>query len=120
MRGPIDASIGPRIEAEFSLPSLKQVTHSYETRAAGPEPVLRKLVDVFIDDGAHCPGFQVVPGSLLDPVVVGLFERALTLKVPHNYVAAWMLTPPTDLVGSRPVDLRHEAARLHAGLETLA
>ena len=72
MGGSIDASIWHRIDVEFSLPSLEQVTHRYKTKAADPEPVLRKLVRVFIDGGTYCPGFQFVPGGSLHPVVVGV------------------------------------------------
>ncbi len=71
MRGPIDASIWHRIDVEFSLPSLEQVTRRYEARAADLELVLRKLVRVFIDGETYCPGFQFVPRGSLHPVVVG-------------------------------------------------
>ena len=120
MGGLIDASIWHRIDVEFSLPSLVQVTCRYEGRAADWELVLRKLVRVFIEGETYCPGFQFVPGGSLHPVVVGLFGQAMTLRVPHNYFTAWMLTPSTDLAGSRPVDLLHEAGRLYAALKVFA
>ncbi len=120
MGGAIDALIWYRIDVEFSLPSLEQVTHRYKAKASDPEPVLRKLVRVFIDGGTYCPGFQFVPGDTLHPVVVDLFGQAMTLKVPHNYFTAWMVTRSTDLTGSRPVDLLHKEARLYAALEVFA
>ena len=120
MGGLIDASIWHWIDVEFSLPSLEQVTRRYEGRAADWELVLRKLVRVFIEGETHCPGFQFVPGGSLHPVVVGLFGHAMTLRVPHNYFTAWMLTPSTDLAGSRPVDLLHEAGHLYGALKVFA
>ena len=82
MCGPIDESIRQGIDAEFALSFLEQLAHSYETRRADLEPVLRKLVDGFIDGGSYCPGFRFVHGGALHPVVVGLIDRAMALKVP--------------------------------------
>ena len=58
-----------------------------------PEPVTRQLLRVFIDDGTFCPGFQFLPGGHLRPTVVGLFQRAMELQIPHNYFTVWMVTP---------------------------
>lgn len=32
-------------------------------------------------------------------------ERAMDLKIPHNYFTLWMVTPSRNLAGSRLVDL---------------
>jgi hypothetical protein len=85
-----------------------------------PEPVMRQLVRVFIGEGGtYCPGYQFRPDLTLDPVVVELFERAMELRIPHNYFALWMMVPSPGLQGSRPVDLRRsgEASTLLAVLE---
>jgi hypothetical protein len=71
---------------------------------ADPEPVVRSLVRVFIDDGTFCPGFQCRPNRELDPRVTTLFQATLDAKVPHNYFALWMMTPVRELSGARPVD----------------
>jgi hypothetical protein len=120
MRGPIDQSVWEAIEAEFTMPSLEQVRGRYETLVADPEPVLTQLVRVFIGEGTYCPGFQFRPGGALHPAVTGLFERAMELRIPHNYFSAWMVTSSTDLAGGRPVDLLSGPQRLHTALEAFA
>ncbi|MEJ2813974.1 hypothetical protein WBN73_20800 [Paenarthrobacter sp. CCNWLY172] len=85
-----------------------------------PESVMRQIVRVFMQDGpTYCPGFQFRPDLTLEPVVVALFERAMELRVPHNYFALWMMVPSPALQGSRPVDLRRngDASLLLSGLE---
>jgi hypothetical protein len=76
------------------------------------EPVLRRLVRVFIDDGTFCPGFQFAAGGQPDPRVTALFRAALEAKVPHNYFALWMMTPARELSGARPVDRLDDLGRL--------
>lgn len=120
MRGRIDDSVWERIEAEFTLPSVDQVRRRLEETTADPEPVMRRLVRVFVRDGTFCPGFQFRAGGMLHPAVTALFDRAMELKVPHNYFGAWMVTASTDLGGARPVDLLHEPERLHAALRVFA
>jgi hypothetical protein len=102
--GPISDQTWEAIRAEFTLPSLAQVRHRLAELIDDPEPVMQQLVRV-IDDGTYCPGFQFLPGGHLHPTVVGLFQRAMELNVPHNYFTVWMVTPSRDLAGSRPVDL---------------
>jgi len=120
MRGPIDASVWAGIEAEFTLPSLGQVKARVGSLTANPESVLRRLVRVFIGEGTFCPGFQFTRESGLQPAVTALFDRGMQLKIPHNYFAAWMVTPSTDLAGSRPVDLLSDPVRLRSALEVFA
>jgi hypothetical protein len=104
-RGPISDQTWAAIRAEFTLPALEQVRRRLSELVEDPEPVMQRLVRVFIDDGTFCPGFQFLPGGQLHPTVVGLFRRAMELKVPHNYFTVWMVTPSRELAGSRPVDL---------------
>jgi hypothetical protein len=93
------------IRAEFTLPTLKQVHHRLSELMEDPEPVMRQLVRVFIDDGTFCPGFQFLPGGQLHPTVTALFRKAMELDIPHNYFTLWMVTPSKELAGARPVDL---------------
>ncbi|CAI3796781.1 hypothetical protein [Pseudarthrobacter sp. MM222] len=70
---------------------------------------MQRAVRVFIGEGTFCPGFQLKDGDFHEPVV-DLFQRAMTLKVPHNVFAAWMVSPllgAADQAGSRsrPVDM---------------
>jgi hypothetical protein len=102
---PISDQTWDGIRAEFMLPSLGQVRRRLSELMEDPEPVMRQLVRVFIDDGTFCPGFQFLPGGQLHPTVVELFRRAMELKIPHNSFALWMVTRSGALSGSRPVDL---------------
>jgi hypothetical protein len=107
------------IRAEFKLPTLQQVHRRLSELVEDPEPVMRQLVRVFIDDGTFCPGFQFLPGGQLHPQVIGLFGRALELQIPHNYFTVWMITPSRDLAGARPVDhLKTDPAPLLRALES--
>ena len=120
MCGPIDASIRQRIDAEFTLPSLERLAHRYETQTAGPGPVLRKLVCVFIDDGTLCPRVPSPARRHAAPGCCLLVRLGHDTESPPNYFTTRMLTPSTDLAGSRPVDLLHDTACLYAALETFA
>jgi hypothetical protein len=107
------------IRTEFTLPTLQQVRRRLSELMEDPEPVMRQLVRVFIDDGTFCPGFQFLPGGQLRPQVIDLFGRALELQIPHNYFTLWMVTPCRDLAGARPVDrLKGDPAPLLRTLET--
>lgn len=101
---PISDQTWAGIRAEFTLPTLQQVHRRLSALMDDPEPVMRQLVRVFIDDGTFCPGFQFLPGGQLRPTVVELFQRAMELQIPHNYFTLWMVTPSRDLAGARPVD----------------
>jgi hypothetical protein len=101
---PIGDQTWAGIRAEFTLPSLQQVHRRLSELMEDPEPVMRQLVRVFIDDGTFCPGFQFLPGGQLRPQVLALFQRAMELQIPHNYFTVWMVTPSRALAGARPVD----------------
>jgi hypothetical protein len=116
---PISDQTWAGIRTEFTLPTLKQVRRRLSELMDDPEPVMRQLVRVFIDDGTFCPGFQFLPGGQLRPQVVELFRRAMELDIPHNYFTVWMVTPSRDLAGSRPVDhLKGNPAPLVRALES--
>jgi hypothetical protein len=107
------------IRTEFTLPTLAQVHRRLSELMEDPEPVMRQLVRVFIDDGTFCPGFQFLPGGQLQPTVTALFSRAMELDIPHNYFTVWMITPSRDLAGTRPVDhLKKDPAPLLRALES--
>jgi hypothetical protein len=95
---------GKGISREFTLPALHQVRRRLSELMEDPEPVMRQLVRVFIEDGTFCPGFQFLPGGQLHPNVVDLFRRAMELNIPRNYFTVWMIPPPGTLPGpaSRP------------------
>lgn len=119
-RSPVPEELWERIRNEFSLPSVEQVRERLSAMHEDPEPVMRQLVRVFMGEGGtYCPGFQFRPDLTLDPVVVALFERAMDLRIPHNYFALWMMVPSPALQGARPADLRRsgEASTLLAALE---
>lgn len=122
-RSPIPPQLWKTIREEFGLPALTQVRERLEASLPDPEPALRQLVRVFIDEGTFCPGFQFQRDLSLDPVVVRLFQRAIELRIPHNYFALWMMPPCHTLDGARPVDRRkeeHGNALLAAVESTLA
>ena len=106
------------IRTEFTLPTLAQVHGRLSELMEDPEPTMRQLVRVFIDDGTFCPGFQFLPGGQLQPTFTSLFRRAVELDIPHNYFTLWMITPSTDLAGTRPVDhLKKDPVPLLRALE---
>ncbi|WP_454810604.1 hypothetical protein [Paenarthrobacter nitroguajacolicus] len=104
-QGPIPEIVWERLSSEFGLPSLDRVRTRLGRIHEDPEPVIRQLVRVFFADGTYCPGFQFRSDLSLNPVVLALFDRALELKIPHNYFAAWMITNCPLLRDQRPVDL---------------
>lgn len=120
-RSPISPQVWDTIRDEFGLPTLAQIRERLEAGSPDPGPMLRQLVHVFIDEGTFCPGFQFIPDRSLNPVVVGLFQRALELRIPHNYFALWMMSPCHALDGARPVDRCEEkhGSTLLAALESI-
>ncbi|MEC3853193.1 hypothetical protein [Paenarthrobacter ureafaciens] len=118
-RSPIPPQLWQRIREEFGLPTQDQVRERL-TAFQDPEPVMRRMARVFVDQETYCPGYQFRPDLSLNPVVVGLFERAMELRIPHNYLALWMMTPCPALRGSRPVDRLKPGnkAAMHAALES--
>ncbi|MFE4080436.1 hypothetical protein [Paenarthrobacter sp. YIM B13468] len=118
-RSPIPEPFWERIRNEYGLPTLEQVHERLSAVQEDPKPVMRQLLRVFVGEGAYCPGFQFRPDLSLDPVVAELFDRAMELRIPHNYFALWMMVPSPALQGRRPVDLRNRcaASTLVAALE---
>jgi hypothetical protein len=112
---PINDQTWAGIRAEFTLPTLPQVRRRLSELMEDPEPVMRQLVRVFIDEGTLCPGFQFQPDLSLNPVVVGLFQHAMKLRTPHNYFALWIMTPCPALPWwghVRPTGEKKQLARL--------
>jgi hypothetical protein len=81
---PISDQTWAAIRAEFTLPSLGQVSSRLREPMKDPEPVTQQLVRVFIDEGTFCPGFQFLPGGQLHPTVVALFKRAMEMNLPNR------------------------------------
>lgn len=106
-RSPIPDQLWDRTRDEFGLPGLEQVRERFAGVHEDPEPLMQQLVRVFVGEGIFCPGYQFRDGLSLNPVVTGLFERSLELRIPHNYFALWMMVPSPALDGRRPVDLRN-------------
>ncbi|GGJ39921.1 hypothetical protein [Paenarthrobacter histidinolovorans] len=106
-RSPVPEQLWERIRNEFHLPTLEQVRERFASVHEDPEPAMRQLVRVFIGEGTYCPGYQFRADLSLNPVVTGLHEQAMLLRIPHNYFALWMMVPSPALDGRRPVDLRN-------------
>ncbi len=104
---PIPPGVWEAIGAEFGLPSDKQVRARLEQLKPDPEPVMRKLVRVFIGAETLCPGYQFTDSLEVQPAVLILFARAMELRIAHNYFSAWMVTPSPERESRRPIDLIH-------------
>ncbi|WP_314324007.1 hypothetical protein [Paenarthrobacter ilicis] len=105
-RAPVPEQLWQKTRTEFGLPPLVHVQERLATGPMDPGPIIRRLFRVFIGEGTFCPGYQFLPDRTLNPVVTGLRERAMDLRIPHNYLALWMMVPSPALDGHRPVDLR--------------
>lgn len=118
-RSPSPDQLWEQIRDEFGLPSLEQVRERLSVIHEDPAPVMQQLVRFFLDDSTFCPGFQFGSDLSLKPLVLRLFERAMELRIAHNYFALWMTLPCPALQGGRPVDVRKQtdAATLLAALE---
>jgi hypothetical protein len=90
------------IREEFTLPPASELEAHFQ--AIGEPEAMRRAVRVFIGDGTFCPGFQLKDGLFHEPVL-RLFDQAMSLKIPHNMFAAWMVSPLAAQPGSRPVDV---------------
>ncbi len=117
---PVSDQVWESIRAEFTLPTLEQVRRRLAELMEDPDPVMRQLVRVFIGEGTYCPGFQSLPGGQVHSTVEKLFQRAMALKIPHNYFTVWMITPSATVGGARPVDSLPRSAQLHRALEGFA
>ena len=115
---PISNQTWDGIGAAFTLPALAQVRRRLAELMEDPEPVMQRLVRV-IGDGTCCPGFQFRDDGSLHPVVIALFDRALGLKIPHNYFTAWMIMPLPG-PGIRPVDALDRHPQLAVELDAFA
>ena len=55
-RSAVPEQLWERIRNEFRLPILEQVRERLSTVHEDPEPVMRQIFRVFIDEGTYCPG----------------------------------------------------------------
>jgi hypothetical protein len=90
------------IREEFTLPAAADLEPHFQS--LGDPGAMRRAVRVFIGEGTFCPGFQLKDGYFHEPAL-RLFDQAMSLKVPHNVFAAWMVSPLPAEPRSRPVDI---------------
>lgn len=79
---------------------------------------MRRAVRVFIGEGIFCPGFQLKDGFFHE-LVLDLFD-AISLKIPHNVFAAWMVCPLPAESRSPPVDILGSMTLLQSSLAAFA
>lgn len=101
------------IREEFTLPPASEL-EAHLLSLGGPE-AMRRAVRVFIGENTFCPGFQLKDGLLHEPVL-RLFDQAMSLKIPHNVFAAWMVSPLPVEPHSRPVDILGSMTLLQSSL----
>lgn len=101
------------IRGEFTLPTAADLEAHFQS--LGDPEAMRRAVRVFIGEGTFCPGFQLKDGLFHEPVL-RLFDQAMSLKIPHNVFAAWMVSPlPGEASSrSRPVDMLHSMTLLQS------
>jgi hypothetical protein len=77
------------IREEFTMPPVSEPEAQF--RSLGNPEAMRRAMRVFIGEEIFRPGFQLKDGLFHEPVL-GLFQHAMTSKIPHNVFAAWMVT----------------------------
>jgi hypothetical protein len=103
------------IREEFTLPTAADLEAHFQ--ALGQPEAMRRALRVFIGEGTFCPGFQLKEGYFHEPVL-HLFDQAMSLKIPHNVFAAWMVSrlPGDASSRARPVDMLGSMALLQNSL----
>ena len=101
------------IREEFTLPTAADLETHFQS--LGDPEAMRRAVRVFIGEGTFCPGFQLKDGLFHEPVL-RLFDQAMSLKIPHNVFAAWMVSPLPAESRSRPVDIPGRMTLLQSSL----
>ena len=49
-----------------------------------PEPLMQQLLRVLVGEGTFCPGYQFWDDLSMNPLVGGLFERAMAWRILHS------------------------------------
>ncbi|MDQ0672830.1 hypothetical protein QFZ36_000391 [Pseudarthrobacter siccitolerans] len=101
-RPAVPEHVWDRIREEFILPTAADLETHFQS--LGDPEAMRRAVRVFIDEEVFCPGFQLKNGLLREPVL-RIFEHAMTLRIPRNGVAAWMVRPLPVAADARRVDM---------------
>ena len=101
------------IREEFTLPTAADLETHFQS--LGDPEAMRRAVRVFIGEDTFCPGFQLKGGLFHEPVL-RLFDQAMSLKIPHNVFAAWMVSPLPAESRSRPVDILGSMTLLQSSL----
>jgi hypothetical protein len=105
------------IRGEFTLPTATDLETHFQ--ALGQPEAMRRAIRVFIGEETFCPGFQLNDGYFHEPAL-RLFDHAMSLKVPHNVFAAWMVRPLPAESHSRPVDMLGSMTVLQSSLAAFA
>jgi hypothetical protein len=103
------------IREEFTLPNAADLETHFQS--LGDPEAMRRAVRVFIGEGTFCPGFQLKDRLFHEPVLC-LFDQAMSLKIPHNVFAAWVVSPLSAESRSRPIDMLDSMALLQSSLVT--
>ena len=101
------------IREEVTLPTAADLETHFQS--LGDPEAMRRAVRVFIGVETFCPGFQLKDGLFPEPVL-RLFDQAMSLKIPHNVFAAWMVSPLPAESRSRPVDILGSMTLLQSSL----
>jgi hypothetical protein len=105
------------IREEFTLPAAADLEAHFQ--AVGDPEAMHRAVRVFIGEGTFCAGFQLKDGLFHEPVL-HFFDQAMSLKIPHNLFASWMVTPLPTEFRSRPVDILGNLRLLQSSLIAFA
>ncbi|AOT04693.1 hypothetical protein [Arthrobacter sp. U41] len=105
------------IREEFTLPAAADLES--HCQALGEPEAMRRAIRAFIGEETFCPGFQLRDGLFHEPAL-RLFDQAMSLKIPHNVFAAWMVTPLRAVSHSRPVDMLGSMTLLQSSLAAFA
>lgn len=113
----VPEQIWDSIRDEFTLPTAADLQSHFQS--LGNPEAMQRAVMVFVGEETLCPGFQLKDG-LFRESVLQLFEHAMSLKIPHNVFAAWMVSPLSALAGARPVDVAGNVDPLRDALADFA
>lgn len=105
------------IREEFTLPTAADLETHFQ--ALGEPEAMRRAIRVFIGEETFCPGFQLKNRLFHEPAL-RLFDHAMSLKIPHNVFAAWMVSPLRAESRSRPVDMLGSMTLLQSSLAAFA
>lgn len=89
-------------QVQATLPAGDQDLHTFTIRHDPPDHHMAAGISQLT--GSLARAFSST-GIVAEPCCTRLFERAMELKIPHNYFATWMVTRCSVLRNQRPVGL---------------